>query len=80
MCEIVSQEFLKANGFSLIEYPDGFFWVRKKTEDLVIQVNEARTYSDLWDNGWVEHNLTFEEIQTVIAYMDKPDVKEEIQL
>lgn len=65
--EIVSVEFLEANDFILKSFPDGNWWVRYAHEDLFIQVNEARNKADLFDNMWVENNLTTREIEYTIA-------------
>jgi hypothetical protein len=63
---IVSVEFLETNGFTLTQYPDGLFWVRRAHEELLLQLNESRTRATLYDNGWVEDYLTVEEVQSTI--------------
>lgn len=65
--ELCSVEFLEANGFILKPFPDGNYWLRYAHDDLFLQLNENRDYATLFDNMWVEDNLTTREVEYTIA-------------
>lgn len=64
---MVSVEFLELNGFELVQYPDGKFWLLYAHSDMFIQLNESRTDATLYDRGWVETGLTTVEIESIIT-------------
>lgn len=55
---IPSVEFLVTSGFVQKQYPDGLFWLLFKHDQLFIQLDESRTNITLYNEGWVEDNLT----------------------
>jgi len=67
VCRMLTAEFLSESGFSLEQYPDGKFWIKRyKGDDYFIQVSEdLKSISD-YEVGWVE-KLTESELVDIIT-------------
>ena len=65
--EIVSVEFLVANGFRLEQYTDGKYWLlRVENDDVFLQLNEDRSKADLYQKGWIDNNLSYKEVTLAV--------------
>lgn len=60
------KEFLIENGFVLEQYPDGKFWILRGHDELFIQLHEDYTNITLYQDGWVDDNLTEEELKDAV--------------
>lgn len=58
-------EFFDSNGFSIAKYPDGLYWTWESGETLV-QVKDGEEVGSSMIGGWVENNLTVQEMQCII--------------
>lgn len=70
MTEIVSVEFLEANGFRLKSFTTGNFWIRRYTERYLLQADEElyRFVED--DGGYIEQLTQQDFIDTIAAHND----------
>lgn len=68
---MVTKEMLINDGFNLEQYPDGKFWLLRKHPDLFIQVDEALTNITLYQQGWVDDNLTTDEYHSAVKQLDE---------
>lgn len=64
---MIDKEQLLGDGFVLLPYPDGNFWLLRAHEDLFLQVDEALTNITIFDNGWVDDGLSREEYNKAVA-------------
>lgn len=71
-----SVEFLEAKGFSLRPFPDGKWWIYKAHDELFIHLSEDRKEATIYDNGWVEDNLTAEEVLIALDQMENGTFEE----
>lgn len=63
---MITVEWLKEQGFELKKYPDGMFWLLRAHEDLFIQADEALTNFSVYQDGWVDDNLTTNEVYLAV--------------
>lgn len=66
---MINKETLIADGFTLEQYSDGKFWLLRAHSDLFIQVSEDLTDITLYQNGWVDNNLTDAEYCKSVDYI-----------
>lgn len=63
---MLTKEQLVRDGFTLEQYPDGFFWVRRVHDELFIQVPEHITNVTLYQDGWVDDGLSLAEYHSAV--------------
>ena len=68
---MIDTQYLVDNGFTLEQYPDGKFWLlRHPTKDIFVQLNESLGDATLWQDAWVDSNLTEEEINKAVSFIN----------
>jgi hypothetical protein len=73
---MVTKAMLIDDGFTLEQYPDGKFWLLRKHPDLFIQVDEALTNITLYQQGWMDNDLTDDEYRTAVMVLTNGDDNE----
>lgn len=63
---MLTKEQLLRDGFTLEQYPDGLFWVRRVHDELFIQVRENITDVSLYQDGWVDNGLSVAEYHSAV--------------
>lgn len=66
---MVDKQTLIADGFTLEQYPDGKFWLLRAHKELFVQVDKELTNITLYQNGWVDDNLTDSEYEKSVTYI-----------
>lgn len=69
------KEFLIESGFTLQEYPDGFFWILRKHKECFVQIDSNFDNITLYQDGWIDNNLTYEELVSAINQINSGEWK-----
>ena len=67
----MEKQYLIDKGFTLESCPDGSFWILRTDEGVFMQITEDLQNITFCDNGWVEDNLTLQDVQHFVENINQ---------